>query len=277
MMKAIGVVKRWSRCASVAGAVVAIWAVVSVARVDRIDLFDKSDNPLLFVTFQYDASGNNIGRDIFAADSTFLRHTSFQTNGQGQITKETSTNFDTTMIFYTNLTTSGNTITFSTFDQFGLDQFGGALTSTTSDQKTYALSQGGASLYQIKYTLSGTSIQRIDVCDNSGSTLYYAMMGSTPARPFAGIRAAPYSSVASLGKGRFRVNCDLARPSGVALELFDMSGRRAAVVLNKRYEEGSHSIFVDASPSRGVGNGAYVVRLSIDGRPVARGLFVIER
>jgi hypothetical protein len=267
--------------AAIITAVLFLSVTVCFARIQRLDVYDKTDNKLMFVTFQYDAAGKNTVRDVFAADSTFLRHTSLQFNAQNQVIKESSINFDSALVFYTNISSSGTSSTFSVFDQFNLDQFGGAMSSSTSDQVTYTISQGGAAINKIKYTLVGGSVQRIDVGDNNGVMLYYALTDSSQ----VGLRiarqpsAAQRPSVTALGKGHFKVFCNLLQPANLTLELFNISGRRAAVVMNKQFGPGAHSIKADAFASRPktLSNGAYIVRLAIDGKQVVDMLSIIQK
>ena len=244
-------------------------AAFSFAGIDRLDIFDKDGNKLLFVTFQYDAGGKNIGRDVFAADSTFLRHTSFQTNSQGQITSESSADFDSNAVFSTAITTATGSSTFSVFDQFKLDQLGGPVTVSTPDSASYDIKQDGAVINKINYSVSGGTIQRIDVLDNAGAPLYYAIPTQV-----SGIRQPPHlASLASprltaLSNGRLKLVCDLDKKSEVKVEFFSVSGRLISVPLKKQYDLGTHAILVDPSAScrNQIGYGAYLVRVSIDDR-----------
>ena len=124
-------------------------------------------------------------------------------------------------------------------------------------------------------------MQRIDIGDNTGAMLYYALTGSTPVsfHPERQFSEARRPSVAPLGGGHFKITCDLPQPSNLKLDLFDLSGRRAAVVLNKQYGAGAHSILVNAAPPqlKSVGNGAYIVRLSVDGKQVVNMLSIIQK
>jgi hypothetical protein len=264
-------------------ALLCLLSTLCYAVVDRLVVFDNANNQLLFVKFLYDGTGKNIGRDVFTADSTFLRHTTFQSNAQGQITKETSTDFDSNMVFYTNLSTSGNASTFSVFDQFNVDQLGGAISTATSDQVSYDVTQGGAVINKIKYTLSGAAVKQIDVYDNAGARLYYAMVYQTPLSQNPDLRpqVAVRPSVTSLGSGRFKVTCTLPQASTVTLELFDLSGRRSALALNKRYGAGMHAIAVDAAGGHGdakvIGDGAYIVLLSIDGKQAVKIVSILQK
>ena len=259
-----------------------VFASSGLARIDRIDVFDKADNKLLFVTFQYAAAKDSIiSRDVFTADSTFLRHTSFQLNAQNQIIKESSINFDSNLVFYTNINSSGTSSTFSVFDQFNVDQFGGAMSASASDQVSYDISQGGTVINKIKYTLVNGSVQRIDISDNTGAMLYYALPFSTQPKVICPDQQifARRPAVAALGRGHFKITCDLAQSSNLILDLFNISGRRAAVVLNKRYAAGAHSILADAGSTqlKTIGNGAYIVRLSIDGKQVVSMVSIIQK
>ncbi|MDD5674737.1 MAG: hypothetical protein PHC61_11275, partial [Chitinivibrionales bacterium] len=131
--------------------VLACFAFCHAARIDRLDIFDKSDNFLLFVTFNYDAAGNAIGRSVFTADSTFLRSTTFQTSGT--TTKEASLDFNGNSLFTTTISApSGNNTAFSTVDQFGMDQFGGSMTYSSGPTNTFNINQNSALTCMEQYT-----------------------------------------------------------------------------------------------------------------------------
>lgn len=245
-----------------------IFFLSAFAKIDRIDISDAADNKIMFVVFQYDAAGKNIGRDVYYADSTFIKHTSFQVDAANQITAEKSIDFDSNSTGSAALSTSGGILTMSVFDQFNLDQLGGPVTFSSADQKNFDVSQGGAVINKIKYTLGASGeFLRADVCDKNGATLFKAVANSTPiAGPNVlanGNRLRP--TVRLISGRKFLVRCESTDISRLKLELFTYSGRRVAVILDKLIGRGSQSVRVDASVTTvSVGAGAYLVKLSIN-------------
>lgn len=253
----------------------------ATARIDRIDLFDKSDNHLLFVTFDYDSSGKNTGRSIFASDSTFLRHTSFQTNAAGDIVRETSLDFDSNTAYYTTLSASAGKTTFSVFDQFGLDQLGGAVSYSATGQTAFDLSQNSAVLNRIAYdTAADGGVTRINVLDKTGSLLYYAAVASASAVVQGAAAHVPMRPGITLtNSGQCLVVFEVLKPSTVSLEMFTVSGRNAGRLFCRQFAAGTYSL--RARPDAGVAirpaTGIYLFRLSINGATAAVTRGMVER
>lgn len=248
-------------------AVLAGFTICQAARIDRIDIYDKSDNPLLFVTFAYDSSGANIGRSVFASDSTFLRSTTFQTTGT--TVKETSKDFDDNLVFTTTINTvAGGASSFSTVDQFGLDQFGGSMSYSLASANNYSFSQNSGPTYQEQYLYAGDgTLNRINILDAGGSLMYYALVSVT-----AGVAARPRAmtgqiSLITANRGHIKVRLALVHSGTVSVELFTLAGRRVAVLVNKVFSEGNHAFEVSAlgTNDNQLGNGAYIIRMTIDG------------
>jgi hypothetical protein len=251
------------------------------ARIDRIDIYDKSDNHLLFVTFDYDAAGKNTGRSVFAGDSTFLRHTTFQTDVQGVVTKETSVDFDSNTVFSTTRNVSAGKTTFSVFDQFGLDQLGGAASYSVSGQNAYDVTQNGAVINRISYDTAGDgSLSRINVLDKTGSLLYYAAVTNATGVLQGNFSHVPGCPGIYLVKGtRCAVTFQVSKRSLVSLEMFTVSGRNAGKLFCGQYTAGTYSFHVQlnaggtARPAAGI----YLFRLSIDGASAAVRTGMVER
>lgn len=253
----------------------------AASRIDRIDLYDNADNHLLFVTFDYDAGGKNTGRSIFASDSTFLRHTSFQTNTAGDIVKETSLDFDSNTAYYTTLSASAGKTTFSVFDQFGLDQLGGPVSYTAASQTAYDLSQNGALLNRITYdTASDGSLNRINVLDKTGSLLYYAIVTNATAALHGAAAHVPVRPGITLTKsGHCLVVFQISKRSMVSLEMFTVSGKNAGKLFSRQFTPGTYSFRAqpDAGSATRPAAGIYLFRLSINGATAAVTRGMVER
>jgi hypothetical protein len=251
----------------------------NAARIDRIDIYDKSDNPLLFVTFDYDSTGANTGRSVFASDSTFLRSATFQTTGTS--VKESSIDFNGSLVFSTTRSPStGGNGSFSTIDQFGMDQFGGAMSYSLASANNYTVTQNGQLSCSEQYQLAADgTLSRINILDKTGSLMYYAI-----ASPATSVSAPPremiMQPVLTIGnRGIIRARFGLIRSSHVCLEIYTLAGRKAAGLIDKIFGSGSHalSVSVPGPGARGLGNGAYVVRLTIDGTAAVSGRMLLQR
>jgi hypothetical protein len=277
----IGVsVRRMSRLRmAVTAAILGGVTLCQAARIDRIDIYDKSDNHLLFVTFDYDSAGKNTGRSVFASDSTFLRSTKFQTSGAG--VKETSFDLEDNLVFSTtiNAPTGGKT-SFSTVDQFGLDQYGGAMSYTVPSPNNYDVSQSNGTVCKEQYQF-GTdgTLLRINVLDKNGSLIYYALPNRT-----TGTIARPHGSTAQFSlitanRGRIKIRLGMMNPGRVCGELYTPAGRRAAGLVDGIFDRGNHTINVNALGSNDYpfGNGAYIIRLTIDGVTVVSRKILLQR
>ena len=255
------------------------FTLFAAARIDRIDLYDNADNHLLFVTFDYDAGGKNTGRSVFASDSTFLRHTSFQTNTAGDIDKETSLDFDSNTAYYTTLSASAGKTTFSVFDQFGLDQLGGSVSYSAANQTSFDLSQNSTLLNRITYdTASDGSLNRINVLDKTGSLLYYAVVTNATGVIQGAVAHVPVRPGITLtNSGQCLVVFEVLKRSMVSLEMFTVSGRNVGRLFRRQFAAGTYSFRAqpDAGNATRPAAGIYLLRLSINGATAAvtRGMF----
>jgi hypothetical protein len=264
---------------AVAAAILGGVTLCQAARIDRIDIYDKSDNHLLFVTFAYNAGDTNIGRSVFASDSTFLRSTKFQTSGTG--VKETSVDFDDNLVFSTTISAAtGGKTSFSTVDQFGLDQYGGAMSYTIPSPNNYDLSQSNGTVCKEQYQFGADgTLLRINVLDKNGTLIYYAL----PNRTTGSIARLPGSAaqlfLITANRGRIKIRLGMMNPGRVCGELYTPAGRRAAGLVDGIFDRGNHAINVNALGSNGnrLGNGAYIIRLTIDGVTMVSRKILLQR
>jgi hypothetical protein len=272
--------RQTSKFAAAVGSMLILCLAALAGRIERIDLFDRSDNSLLFVTFDYDSTGKNIGRSVFASDSTFLRSTSFVTSA-GVITRENSIDFDGSPVFSTALSTQGGKTAFTVTDQFGLDQLGGAMSYTASSANNFDISQNNQVVYKEQYVFDANgALLRINVTDNAGALQYYGLVsGPTPLLPPPGQKGALFAPELAARGGRLMLSLALSSESRVLVELFTPLGRRARVVLDKAVAAGAHAVAIDALDARvaTLGHGAYIVRLSINGLPCMTKKIIVEQ
>ncbi|MCU0608310.1 MAG: hypothetical protein MUF22_00895 [Chitinispirillaceae bacterium] len=255
------------RIAAVILIVLAGISLCAASPITRIDIYDKADNHLLFVTFEYDVTGKNTGRNVFASDSTFLRTTTFQSGGTGYSSKEASFDFLGNPSFFTTigLPVSGTT-TITTVDQFGLSQFGAPLTWRETSTNNYDISQETVLASKERYEFGANGeLNRITVLDKNGATAWYAHVShQTTAVLAVSDQKMPLSPLVTVNNRVVRIRFDLAAAGHVRAELFTATGRMAAVLVDKNYGSGRH---VENVPETGMrlGNAAYIIRITING------------
>jgi len=240
----------------------------AAARIDRIDLYDKSDNRLMFVTFAYDASGNNTGRSVFMADSTFVRSTTFQNDVSGNRVRETSFNFNGDTAGYTTFTILNAKPAISVFDQFGLDQLGGPVSAGASGTNAFDVSQKGAVINRVQYQFdAGNNLTRINVLDAGGNLQYYAAVNAVN-RAIVPMRlySAKQPSLSMIGSRYCRIQLTVDKPSIVRLDAYAPAGRKVATLLSVTCGPGSSDVVADCAAAR-LPDGIYLFRASVDGVP----------
>jgi hypothetical protein len=243
-------------------------------RLDRLNFFDKADNQLFFVTFEYDVSGKNTGRTVYMSDSTFVRRTVFVNDGAGNHARETSFNFNDDTAGYSLFTSVGGKPAVSAYDQFGLDQLGGPVSWSSGDQVTYDVSQRGAVINKIRYTTVAGALSRIDILDNAGSLLYYAQPGT----PLAVVpRPMPVSKrddcrIMTIGENGCKIALHFDALSSVRIEQYRISGQRVSTLFSGQIGPINREILVSVPVA-----GVYFVKLLVNDRCVDQKVGIITR
>lgn len=250
--------------------------------VDRIDIFDRADNHLLFVTFDYDSAGNKTGRTVYASDSTFLRSTTLAFDGTGKIVRETSVNFTGDTVFSTTRSYQGNSSTFSVYDQFGLDQLGSPMSLNESSPGTFSVSQSGSSAgYKEVHVFNGDNmLTRINLCDQSNTVIYYAIVTNATSIASDFYRKIRNSASVVFGKSnRLLLRLFLGRKANVSIAVYDLTGRKVSVPVNKNYKSGRIKAAVPVSTAGGkpLASGAYVIRILVDNMNCFTAVRILQR
>jgi len=258
-------------------AVLFICTLSSGSPITRMDVFDAADNHLLFVTFNYDEAGVCIGRDVFASDSTFLRSVAIKSGGTTAATKETSIDYEGNPLFVSTINPpSGGATSFSTVDQFGMSQYGTALSYTESTPNMFTVTQSSALLCKEQYEYnSNNELSKISVSDKSGASAWYATITyQSVAVTHDKLRKNTGSVHLTSHRGRILINLDLLNAGFVRAELITPAGRRARVLLDKQIASGSHSF---TSEDALLGNGTYIVKVTLNGTAVTTRKVVVQR
>jgi hypothetical protein len=260
-----------------AGVVLCTCVSVIATPITRIDVYDKADNNLLFVTFDYNTSGECTGRSVFASDSTFMRSIAIQPGGASAATKEKSIDFAGNPLFTTTINPpSGGKTSFSTTDQFGLSQFGSPLSYSETAANTFDVTQSNNTICKEQYEFdAGGELTRITVLDKSGAAAWYALVtheitAVRPLSPVAAIRPVRLTT----DRGKIRLRFELSAAGFVRAEIFTPAGRKVLSMVHKKLPAGSHRISSDGSI---LGNGTYVVRMTVNGIATLTRMIAVQR
>lgn len=244
--------------------------------VTRMDLFDKAGNNLLFVEFQYDNTGKNIGRTVYASDSTFLRRTTFTNDAAGKRTREQSFNFNDDTIGYTLFSSQNDKPTINVFDQLSLDhqfdlnQFGAPVSYAPNGTNTYDIYHNGKVVYKMKYTYSseGSELSQIDILDINNLVLYYAKLTSSVHT----IKQPKVDNILKPNLKIFRNQClmtvSLQKKSLLKVCIYNLSGKLVTVPFQENMKPGLQSVQfrIGLYDERKLANSLYIIRLYVDGQ-----------
>jgi hypothetical protein len=245
------------------------------APINRLDIYDAADNHLLFVTFEYNGSGACTGRSVFTSDSTFMYKTTIQAEASGS--KENSVDYLENPIYKTTIKNTGTgSAEFSTVDQFGLSQFGSALTHTQSETNLFSINQGATTICKEKYEYDSTgNLSKIIILGKNNETLYYAQIRSTVGiKSVASVKAFNALKI-NTSRGVIKFQCMMAAERVVTAELITPSGKRVSYLVNKKLTPGSY-IFTTGSQGH-IASGTYIVKVSMNGITVLTQKAIIQK
>jgi hypothetical protein len=180
-------------------------------------------------------------------------------------------------LYTSTITASSGKTDFSTVDQFGLSQFGSALSHTQTEQNTYEIKQGGTLLGKETYEYDSLGkLSRIKFVDKNGETAWYATIGYQEVGVKKHNVARSFNSLTvSANRGSFTIRCVLNSGRIVSAELLTPAGRRVRYLVHDKLLKGDH-VFM-ASRKGLPANGAYIVRVSIDNVPVlSQKIFILK-
>jgi hypothetical protein len=244
--------------------------------ITRMDVYDASDNHLLFVTLEFTGDGVCTGRNVYTGDSTFLYHTAVQNGTTGPV-KENSVDYNENPLYTSTVTASAGITNFSTVDQFGLSQFGSALSHSQTEPNTFEIKQGSALLGKETYeydSLGGLS--RIILFDKNGEKAWYATVEYHEVGVHKQGAARLFNSLkVSANRGSVTLRCTLNSGQFVSAELLTPAGRRVRYLVHDKLTKGDH-VFI-SSRNELPANGAYIVRVSTDYVPVlSQKVFILK-
>jgi hypothetical protein len=249
----------------------------------RLDLYDASDNALMFITFEYQG-GVNVGRTVYMADSTFIRHVAINRGGDGARTSEVSYNFNDDTSFVTSYRSSGGTPEFGIVDQFRVDQVGGAVSYATTDGVSFDLTfrKTGERAVKMTYEKDGSGKPTtVSVIDKNGILQYYGVftngeMGVTTPR----VRGAGAALVSVVPRGarRIELQAHLTSAGVMRCELVTLSGRIAGTLFSGVVQPGFRKVGIrlEGEGVDRVAEGIYLLTVSVDGVTESRSRYLYQ-
>jgi hypothetical protein len=247
--------------------------------VNYLHIYDASDNRLMYIEFEYDASGNNISRSVYMSDSTFIKKTVFQKT-DGKRVKETSLSFNEDTLFNASFKTEGTKNTITMKDQFGVEQFGGDVSYTEATTDNFDFSQNSKIINKIKYEKDGSgNYNRMNVYDNADHLIYYATLAQIPSGVVNHTQnTLNKPSLHAIGNNRFEFRFNILKPSMVSCELTSLSGRQVGKLINRKVASGAVKEVISIGKSMpNIANGVYLMSFSIDGKSVSREKVLVQR
>jgi hypothetical protein len=261
--------------------IVSLFVISYAEPVRYLHFYDASDNSLMFIEFEYDANGVNISRSVYMNDSTFIKKINIQTSSDGKKVKEASLNFNEDTLFSATFKSDGAKNSINVKDQFGVDQFGSDVSFTETSADNFDITQNNKLINKISYIKDGDIFRKINVADNNGTLLYYAIV------EYASGSAVVYKqrnnnnnipSLRQLGHNRFELRFTMLKPARVSCELVTLSGRQAGKVLHRDFTSGKVKEVINLSKSlSNITTGVYFLSLSIDGNRVLKEKILIQR
>jgi len=246
------------------------FVIAQAEPVKTLHFYDASDNNIMYIEFEYDDNGKNISRSLYMSDGFFVKKTDLTNSSDGI---ETSFNFNDDTLFSSSLKANGDEKVFSVKDQFGVDQFDGDVKYKEESSNKFNFSQNGEVINKISYESN-----KINIYDNQGNLLYYAVPSTTGAVSRFQKNSKNPLSLQTLGNNRFVFNFNIAKQSIVSGELISLSGRQVGKLFNKAYASGAGKVNINISKSiPTIASGIYFMNLSVDGKKVMREKILVQR
>jgi hypothetical protein len=243
----------------------------------RLDFFDKADNPLLFVTFSYDpVTGENTGRTVYMADSTFVRRTVTSRGADGKRESDVSYNFNDDTAIVTRYTYTNNVAAMTIRDLFGIDQIGGAVTYTDDNASTVEMQFPGTGekAVSVVYDMDSSGGSRVYVVDRDGVVGYYGIFSyfDVPVkRRMTGGGKTLLVRIRNSGASGIGLHLNLQGPAEINAGILSLSGRKLLTVYSENLAAGSYvkKIGIGRGGGKQVADGMYLLTVSVNGSIIA--------
>lgn len=234
----------------------------------RMDLFDNSGNMLLFVEFEYDNNGNNIGRTVYAPDSTFMKRTTFTNDASGERSSEQSFNFNDDTVGYTVFGAKNGKPEINVFDQFGLNQFGASVNYVPNGANTFDIYHNGALVYKMNYHYTADNVlSKVDICNTGGQMLYYASISTSNGVVKRSVSKKTKPQI-TLSPNWCRVSVSLEKETLLKACIYNISGQLVSVPFSKMCKAGYNKIRFSMSDTKKMATGIYIIRFFADGQQI---------
>jgi hypothetical protein len=248
-------------------------------RIDTIRIYDRADNLLYYLTYDYMAGGVLIGQSLFDRTGYFLK--GIAVDGSG---KRTFRDDNGDLYHYSIPRTDGAKNYFDLYDRFNKPSEQRVCQGYSSPGATAGMIEffnlSGGLTHRMQYQYDGTRIQRINILDNAGALSHHADVHYID-DPGVEDGAFPQTGDGLLemrpGLQGVAISFALKSAGRVRMEAFDIRGRRAGLILDRVFPAGPGSLFCSTrgfafSRSAGV----YLIKTDIKGRLYHGKLVVLD-
>jgi hypothetical protein len=260
-------------------AIVSFFVVSYTEPVRYLHFYDAADNSLMFIEFEYDALGVNTSRTVYMSDTTFIKKIDIESASDGNKIRETSFNFNDDTLFSATFKSDADKNSFNVRDQFGVDQFGSDISYTETGTDKFDITQNNKLINKISYIKEGDIYKRINVADNNGTLIYYAIVEyeSGAGVVYSSKKNNTVPTLRSLGKNRFEIRFTMLKPAPVSCELTTLTGRQVGKIVYHNFTSGTVSEIINFNKSlSNITTGVYLLSISIDGNRVLKEKILVQ-
>ncbi len=228
----------------------------------QLNIYDCQGNMLMYVKFEYNSNGENIGRTVYNWQGYLLRRTEIKLedekvalenylDGSGELRNKVTPSY------------KGTIKTSSIFDEFNTKLFETSY-DTASPDNSYDLSNAGRVLFE--YGIEN-KIRKISVLDTAGNPIHYATVQYNVLlnSDGPGVEESFISSLKLVSPGRVRLNFTLGLSQRAKAQLFNLQGNPVNEILNRRFQKGRHSFILEVLGNNAIiPNGIYILKFSLE-------------
>jgi hypothetical protein len=250
--------------------------------VERLDFFDNAGNLLYYVAFERDNTDAVTGRTVYDREGYMLWYTAIETDAQGRKSRETYYDFKDFASNVFEYTYAADTTGFAVTDKYmehddpgeTLIEYTGSYNAGQSEGTFDFMNSLGAATHRLSYEFDGEGkVTKINVADASGALTHYVTpvyaVGAvhSPAQKFSqDIR------LQQLSGGAVRLSFALTEPRMVSAAVFDLRGRLAQPLLERRFGSGRHVRLLKPALR---GDGIYFLHVSAGGNGAVQKLRIV--
>ncbi len=249
-------------------------------KIDTLKIYDRADNLLYFMTYDYNTDSALIGQSLYDRTGYFLKSILVDGSGKRSIRDD---NGD--LYHYSLSHTNGARNYFDLYDRFNKPQEQRVCQGYYSQGSNAGIvdffNLSGGLTHKMQYEYNGSQIQRISVLDNAGVLSHHVDIHyiGEPNRVEGGALSPFGSGLLEMRAGMqgLSVSFVLKSAGRVRVEAFDVRGRCAGALIDQVFPAGPSRLFCntrEAAFSRTAG--VYLIRMNLNGRLYSAKMVVLN-